>query len=493
MTRRVFTAGIVTETNTFAPYRTGITSFKEMMLLLDGEEPDPPHGFDLCQPFIKRARSEGWDVSVGVRAFAMPSGLLSVSCYEELRDELLGGLIRAMPVDAVLLSLHGAMASEAELDCEGAILEEVRRIVGPTVPVGAHIDPHCHLTKRMVISADVIRIWKEYPHTDIRQRADEVFDFIKAQLAGAPRPIPVVKKCRFTQLLHTTRDPMRSFVDKVSQLEKQDGIHSISVGHSFPWGDVPDLGTNVLVYATSAEYTEIANDLAETLAHELECLSMDARTPYLDMEEALDRAFSHQAGPVVIADCPDNPGIGAPGDSTFFLDELLRRGVGDWAIGYICDPQAVRLAIEAGQGETIDLRVGGKTCRLSGEPIDVRGKVAEILLGAQVRFGKQHLSVGDSVSIDLGSNRFLLLISKRNQTFDSELFTSLGIDLTAMQVVVVKSSQHFYITFEPLASLIIYAAPPGVATPAVWTLDYRYADTSIWPLSGLTHNPPSAD
>ena len=71
----------------------------------------------------------------------------------------------------VLLGLHGAMVADGYDDCEGDLLQKVRAIVGPGVVVGAELDPHCHLTPAMVDSADLLIAYKEYPHTDVLERA----------------------------------------------------------------------------------------------------------------------------------------------------------------------------------------------------------------------------------------------------------------------------------------------------------------------------------
>src|SRR3546814_6486565 len=105
-------------------------------------------------------------------ASAQPGGITTRAAYETLREELLSDLRRAMPVDIVLLGLHGAMVADGYDDCEGDILTYVRELVGPGVIVGAELDPHAHLTPAMVAQADVLVLFKEYTHTDIREQAE---------------------------------------------------------------------------------------------------------------------------------------------------------------------------------------------------------------------------------------------------------------------------------------------------------------------------------
>lgn len=479
---KIFTGGVVAETNTFAPFPTGLESFREGLLLRRDEGVAEPDRMDICRVFIERAAALGWEVSAGLRTIAQAGGRIPQPVYEALRDELLDDLRAAMPVDAVLLGLHGAMVATEEDDGEGDILERVREIVGPSVPVGVHHDPHAHLTRRMVENADVIRMWRHYPHTDIAERAGEVFDLIAARLEGAPRPVPVVYACGMAQLLHTTREPMRSFVEKLGTIEGREGIQSISIAHSFPWGDVPDMGTKILVYAESERSCGRAEELAADLGLKLWDMREEVAIPLLSLDEALDHGFGSDASPVVIADGSDNPGGGAPGDSTFLLRRLLERGDGDWAIGYLYDPQALRIALEAGIGARIRLRIGGKVCELSGEPVDVDGTVSGLARDLTQRLGAVVADSGDAAAFDLGDNRHIVLISVRAQTASRSIFEDLGVDLGGKRVVVVKSANHFHASFSEVAAEIVYAAAPGIVTPDLRSLPYRHADTTLWPL-----------
>ncbi len=69
----------------------------------------------LCAVIValrRRAEADGIDLVEGTAAWAEPGGLLQRQAYEELRDEILGQLEAALPVDAVVLGLHGAMVAQ---------------------------------------------------------------------------------------------------------------------------------------------------------------------------------------------------------------------------------------------------------------------------------------------------------------------------------------------------------------------------------------------
>ncbi|MBM3573173.1 MAG: M81 family metallopeptidase [Alphaproteobacteria bacterium] len=145
---RVFTACLGTETNTFAPIPTGRCLVEESCFIRGGTAGKTPKLFAL--PMIvarEEAEKRGWQAIEGLCAFATPAGTTVRRIYEELRDDILADLRAAMPVDIVMMSLHGAMVADGYDDCEGDLLQRIRAIVGPNVPVGAELDLHCHITR----------------------------------------------------------------------------------------------------------------------------------------------------------------------------------------------------------------------------------------------------------------------------------------------------------------------------------------------------------
>ena len=378
----------------------------------------------------------------------------------------------------VILALHGAMAAEGYDDCEGDILERIRGIVGERVPIGAELDLHCHITDAMVRNATALVAYKEYPHVDIPARADDLFRIIAAAAEGKTRPVMAVFDCRMINTYRTTEQPLRGFVDRMLKLEGRDGIISVSLGHGFPWGDVADVGAKILVVADGDRGR--AERLARTLGEEFFAMRDAIAPSFFTMDEALDRAIATQGGPVVIADVSDNAGGGAPGDATFFLRRLLERGIRDAASGYYWDPIAVRACMDAGRGARFDLRIGGKSGVASGDPIDLAITVMGMADSVTQRFGEAPVNMGATAWVS-AEGIDLILTSLRTQVFHPEGMTKLGLDLASRKMVLVKSTQHFYAGFAPIANSILYAAPPGALRPDFEAIPYRKMIRPYWP------------
>jgi microcystin degradation protein MlrC len=485
---RVFTASLATETNTFAPMPTGLDSFRERGYFAAGRHPDHMtfFGGPLWAARL-RARERGWQVVEGMVAGAQPSGITPRVAYETLRDELLADLRGALPVDMVVLGLHGAMVADGYLDCEGDLLARVREIVGPGVVVGAELDPHHHLSEAMVSSADLLIAFKEYPHTDVLERALELVDLCEARVQRRIAPVAAVADCRMITMIHTSRQPARGLVDRIQAMEGRDGILSVSITHGFPWGDTPDMGTKVLVYADGD--AAAAQALARRLADELVGLREQLAAPMLGMDEAFDRALAFDGdGPTVIADGADNAGGGAASDATFMLRRLIERGIAGAALGPLWDPGAVRIAFEAGLGARLDMRLGGKVSAMSGDPLDamciVRGLCRDLVMSG---LSGTPTPMGDCALVEAGGVQ-VVLNTIRNQAIGRDLFTQLGCDLGACRIVVVKSSQHFQADYAKVAGQILYAAAPGSVTADLMQLPYRHVRRPKWPLAD---SPPA--
>src|SRR5512146_2071168 len=246
---KAFTAGLGTESNTFSPLYIGLQDFRDAYYFGPGKH--PPHLTEVSAPLIvlrERRDRLGWRVVEGSYAFALPGGRVGKVAYETLRDEILAQLKAALPVDFVALSLHGAMAAVGRDDCEGDLLRRARQIVGPTVPIGAELDPHANLSAAMADAADVLIAMKEYPHTDFLERGEELIDLLERAARGTVTPKKAVHDCRTIGRFHTFRQPMRGFVDRLQVTERTTPkVLSISLIHGFPWADVSDMGAKVLV------------------------------------------------------------------------------------------------------------------------------------------------------------------------------------------------------------------------------------------------------
>jgi microcystin degradation protein MlrC len=344
------------------------------------------------------------------------------------------------------------------------------------------LDPHCHLTVKRVGLADIIILYKEYPHTDFVPRAEELLTIVLATIRGEVKPVASLYDCRMIAFFPTTMEPARSFVDRIMALEGKDGVLSISFGHGFPHADVPEMGTRMLVYTDNRKAE--GDRLAIRLGREIEALRGKSSPKMLGIAQALKkaRAIDTANGPVVIAEPSDNAGGGAASDKTTWLAALLKNRVGNAAIAPFWDPQVVRTAHTLGLGAKTQLRLGGKTSHFSGKPLDVNVEVIGLAKDVRQSFGDAKTPVGDVAALRVEGLVDVICNSHRTQAFGLELFTSVGIDPRKKALIVVKSAQHFHAAYGPIASKVLWSETGGPTTQRYWTHPYTKVQRPLYPL-----------
>ena len=478
---RLFSATLATETNTFSPLPTSLASYQESVFYRPGEHPTDAPRMCTAPLFVARARAaaEGFTLIEGSCFAASPAGTTNRADYEFMRDEILDQLRAALPLDGVLLGLHGAMVAHGYDDTEGDLLERARDIVGKDCVIGVELDPHCHLTLKRVRNADVIILYKEFPHTDVADRAEELLTLVLAAIRKQIKPVMSVFDCRQIGSYPTTLPLMRGFVDRMKAMEGKEGILSISIGHCFPYADVPELGGRILV-VTDADKAK-----ADFLAREIgeEFIAMRGRTApeYMSVADGISAAVATNAFPVVMADPADNAGGGAPTDNTTILRELIARDAQDAALGPIWDPIAVRLCFDAGEGATFPLRFGGKTGPASGPPMDGLVTVTKLARDCLQSFGPTQVPLGNCAAIRVGGVS-VVLIDNRTQALGLELFRNVGIEPTEQKLLVVKSTNHFMGAYGPIAKKVIYVDADGPLSRDYTKIPYTRVNRPIWPL-----------
>lgn len=230
---------------------------------------------------------------------------------------MISDLMAAMPVDGVMLLLHGAMVAGSYDDCEGDLLGHIRQAVGPDIPVGAVVDLHANVSLQMLQQSSVLVGYKEYPHTDIFKRLEDLFHIVADSAEGKVQPVmhsfalPIIGGS-----YHTNREPMQSFVREMEALEKQDAVLNVWLAHGFQYGDVPFIGARMVVITDNDP--ALADKIAEKMGRKFYAMRNEALSRPDTMDSCLDKAMAAPKGPITIADTSDNAGGGAPSDSTFF-------------------------------------------------------------------------------------------------------------------------------------------------------------------------------
>jgi microcystin degradation protein MlrC len=490
---RVFTAAVGTEVNTFSPIALGLSSFKSNTWFPPGEHPATATFLSWPrQVAVRRAERDDLVVLEGLTAMADQGGPISRSVHEQLRDQVLRELASSLPVDIVLLGLHGGMIAEGYEDCEGDLLARVRQIVGPDVVIGAQLDLHGHLSAAMAAHANVLVGLKTFPHTDMQARAEELLSICLRAQRGEALPVMSIFDCRMLGVHFTERAPMSELMHQVAELERQEQVLSITIMHSSPWADVPDAGAKVLVVTNNAP--RVGERVAREIGLGLRKIRGRTTPAFSSLDQARDRIERPRpaTGPVVLADVADNPNGGAPGDSTFLLQLLRDQPTCRSAFGPLWDPIAVGQCLDAGEGASLRLRIGGKMGPSSGAPLDVSAKVVKIIHDFHQQGEAFSAEMGDCALIQV-EQVLAVLVSRRYQGFTPQLFTAFDLDPATLDCIVVKSTGLFRREFEAVAGEILYVDSPGCLTFDPRLLSYQRIRRPMWPLDPVSDEAGGAE
>ena len=497
--KRVLTGRFMHETNTFSIVKTDLALWRRRDFHTVNEIPAVFRGTrSALGATFEAADKYRWTLIHPVSANANPSGIVTDEAFEIIGGMILAAAEQQGPIDGVLLHLHGAMVTESHEDGEGELLERLRAIVGPDVPIVVTLDLHANVTKKMADNASALIAFRTYPHIDMYERAWQGAELLESAMQGKIKLRTIIAR---RPMLHgldwgrTQKGPMAELIARGEQLEQAGEALAVSVCAGFPLANIRDVGPSVTV--TFDELGGVGTgpppqEIAETFMDHAWETRHYSTVHMLSVTEAVARAREGKKGdkPLVVADFTDNPGGGGYGDATAFLKGLVEGGIEGVAFHAICDPQAVQEGIRAGVGATTTLTLGGKIDqRMGGGSLTLTGEVVCLTNGKFIAYGPMGGGVernyGPSMVFRVGGVD-VIVITNNGQATDLGQFTSLGVDPMHYPTVAVKSMQHFRAAFEPIAREVVLVDTGALCKPQYTSELFDQVRRPIWPLDDVS-------
>ena len=322
--------------------------------------------------------------------FAVPSGALTEDAYERLVAELLDSVRQNLPIDALLVALHGATVSVPYPDADGEFLRRLREMVGPEMPVVLTLDLHANISAAMAQHSTALVTYRSNPHLDQEERGREAARLLARTMRGEVRPVQALEAPPFFVQIskqYTAVEPARSLYAAVQEVMAWPGILSASTAMGFYYADVPEMGTTFVAVADGD--LALARRAARWMAERAWAQRHQFTGDLPDPAAAVRYAGSKAKKPVVLMDVGDNVGGGSPGDSTILFAELLRQKVPNGLV-ILYDPESVERCVAAGVGTEVNLRAGGKSDREHVQPVAVHGRVRTLADGVYVETEVRH-------------------------------------------------------------------------------------------------------
>jgi microcystin degradation protein MlrC len=483
---RLAALGFSHETNTFTGTPTGYDAFERTGIYRGadivralGESHSTMAGY------LEAGTEAGVEVVPLIFSHTEPSGMITGDAFERISSGMLQTLEQQGPWDGVLLAQHGAAVSDEHADADGEIVARVRDLVGST-PIGLSLDMHANLTRRMVDNATVTVLYRTNPHVDPRARALECARLIVRTVRGEIKPAQAIETPPVVVNIlkqHTGSEPMKSIVNDLKTVMRRPGMLTASAVMGYPYADVEEMGMAFL--AVHDGEASAAAGAARWLARRAWARRAEFQGTAPSPDDALRAAMAAPRGPVVLMDVGDNIGGGSPGDSTVLLESARRLSVRSFLLS-LYDPDAVAACIAAGVRSRVTLRVGGKTDRLHGDPVEVTGTVRVISDGRfeepEARHGGlRFFDGGPTVVLETADEHTLLLTSRRVASTSLQQLYSVGIRPEAKRVIVAKGVVAPRAAYEPIAAEIVLVDTPGVTAADFTRFSYDRRRRPLYP------------
>ncbi len=476
------------ETNTFNPLPTTIRDFEDFGVLRGPEMVERMADTNELGGFIQSLRlwPEKPEIIGLARLPAWPGGTATQATFAWLRDLLLHEIKRAMPVDGVLLALHGALVADEHPDVEGEILQVIRREIGSRVPLVATLDLHANITRLMVDQADALVLYHTAPHVDVFETGQRGARVLRRLMDGAC-PVTAFQKLPLVVPAQraNTQDPAsisHALCRQLQEMEAQPNILSAGLATVQPWLDIPDLGSAVVI--VSDGNPETARAYCGQLAGNVWEQRRDYLSELVPLGDAGRQAHEIRDGLVVLSDSADATTSGSPGDSTWVLRELLKYAWPRPALVTLVAPEVVIQAQERGVGAELTTALGGRRDHRFSQPLTLTARVTCLFHARFVLSG--HLA--RNMPIDMGAAAVLqvggvqiILTSRSGPHFAPDLFQAAGMDPFAAQVLVAKSPCGFRAAYADKAKKIMVVQAPGCAPADFWNYPYQRIPRPLWP------------
>ena len=493
MKQRIFLCGIHQETASFNPIPSTMETYTSYVYQATGEELIAQNrGKATCLGgMVDVAEKYGYPLCGSANMFACSGGAVQQSVVDAFLAQTLADLKAAMPVGAVLVSLHGATQSDASDDVCGDVLTAIREAVGEDVVIGASCDLHGNVTKRMMQAADFISGYQTYPHLDMHNTGARVTELAIRKMEGKPTRMAwtTVPQTAPAHGYTTNEGGLKKLMDRAHALVADGTILDFTIFQVQPWLDVTVSGSTILV---AAEDEAVACSVADELAAEEFALREDLQGPKLwTMAETVQAALDNSEDkPVVLVDSSDSPGAGSTGDSAAVLEYLLpHRDVMRAAVA-VADAAAVEKAYALGVGGKADFTLGAGISPSLSSPVEVKDCVVKslhrgdfVLEGPASRGARGNMG---PAAVLMAGQLMILVCHDCNNCKDPQFYRSVGIEPTLCRLVSVKACTSFRAAYEPLSAQICNTITPGAAGVQLTMLPFCRIPAPFYPFQETT-------
>lgn len=489
--KRVFLAGTFHETHSFTQDRTGFEGFtihRGKALLDRRGEGSQVDGF------LTIAARQGWEVVPSTTYTGGSSGMVEQTVFDSFWNEVGPALTAALDdgLDAIFLSLHGAMVTSGLEDPDGELLQRIRALPGAeSLPIFGVFDLHANMTPKRVNLSDSLVCYRDCPHTDCYETAKFATELLARCLDSGTRPRHFI---RTTPIVWPptgtgTQDGVMHALESLARrLEREiPAVLAINVIPGYSYSDVPHAGLSFTIVTEGNEAS------AQSALQQLADLAWEMRkegVPFEhDLESVVRDFVPNGKGPTILVDSADNIGGGGPGDGTDVMRAFLKYHV-EGAGVIIADPQAVSVLKTIAIGSHVTIPIGGKGWAMDQGPVELD---VELISLSDGRFEAEDANSNQVVvmgrSINMGPTAVvrhegltIILTSKKMAPFDLAQWRSQGVEPSALSMIGVKAAVGHRAAYGKIARASFTVRTNGPCTGDLTRLPFKRLRRPVFPL-----------
>lgn len=486
MKKRVALVGIYHESNTFSSIATSWKSFADghifrQSAIIDRYQ-DAHHEIG---GFLKGIKGREIELVPVYFADAIPSGVIQAEAFDRLLAELLTGLAGVMPVDAVYCVAHGAAVSAAIRDVDGHWIKQVRQMVGPDVPMVCTLDPHANLSEQMAASTDAMVAYATNPHLDQKQtglKAAQLMNQLLLESACFKQELIQLPASLSIEQQETAEEPCLSLYRDIADLMPEEHVYSHSILLGFPYADVHEMGTSVLLVSQKNYDTCL---LKEQIVQVFERYYSQFTGSRLSIGEVLANRDQY-AKPVLLLDMGDNVGAGAKGNSAYLLHALEEAHCAKGCI-VIYDPDLVRRCDSYDPGDRLEMTLE------DGDHPAGKSYSVQLLEKKQGKFSEASPRHGGQTDYDMGrvalvlteGGNYVMLMSLRVPPFSRQQLALFDLDLTGLDWIIAKGVNAPIAAYKDICPVYLKVHTPGESHADATQFSYQFRRKPMLPFEPI--------
>ena len=434
----------------------------------------------------------GAEILSAVYANAGATGIVEKDAFEAIENSFLTAIRKHLhELDGIYLHLHGASYVEEIGSGDHHLLKAIRALTGPYLPIAVSCDPHGNLTRDYVESIQILRSFRQSPHTDsvdtYRKVSGMLCQFIqnRQSIHAVYRKLPLILGGEQSV---SADEPVLSINRYLDELEQDPRILSASWHVGYLRHDCPEAGCGIVVVpqteADQAYAETVADQLAEYVwqrRHEFHYTGLTA-----EPEAALRMALDFEGKPAVITDSGDNMTSGAAGWNTSILRQCLALPdlKKTFLFAPIVDPQAFARLKEQAVGQTVAIELGTGRDALS-ESVSLNVTLRQFNQICKFTNGVYEREMTECALVHIEGTPIDVLISNLSYAvINKHQLEHLGLDWRQYDVTVLKQG-YIFPDFKAEAQFYVMSLTGGATPQDTKHIPFKLIQRPMYPIDEI--------